>query len=122
MDIIQVTSPRYKYKVLSNRGQVGYQGNNQDHALEVCINLNAEYQNTDVFFSVVEITPFRLLMPLHEAEKLQSFPYEIVYGDKAAWYMTRKEYQRQLNSPNTRWLILNHVADFDDVWYETFNS
>ncbi len=120
MDIIQVIPPRYK--VLSNRGQVEYQGNNLDYASEMCVNLNAEYQNTDVRFSVVEITPFRLLMPLHEAEKLHSFPYEIVYDDKAAWYMTRKEYQRQLNSPNTRWFILNHVADFDDVWYETFNS
>lgn len=120
MDIIQVIPPRYK--VLSNRGRVEYQGNNQDYALEVCVNLNAEYQNTDVLFSVIEITPFRLLMPLHEAEKLHSFPYEIVYDDMAAWYMSRREYARQLSSPNTKWLILDNVAAFDDVWYETFNS
>ena len=37
MDIIQVIPPRYKgYKVLSNRGRVEYQGNNQDYASEVC--------------------------------------------------------------------------------------
>lgn len=120
MAIIQTVHPRYK--VLSNGGSVEYQGNNWDYATEVCINLNAEYQNADVFFSVVEITPFRLLMPLREAEELHSFPYEIVYDDMAAWYMSRREYEHQLNSPNTRWLIHNNVADFDDVWYETFNS
>ena len=111
-----------KYKVLSNRGSVEYQGNNWDYATEVCINLNAEYQSTDTLFSVVEITPFRLLMPLREAEKLHSFPYEIVYDDMAAWYMSRREYAHQLSSPNTRWLIFNNVAAFDDVWYESFNS
>lgn len=111
-----------KYKILSNRGGVEYQGNNQNYATEMCVKLNAKYQNTEVLFSVVEITPFRLLMPLHEAEKLHSFPYEIVYDGVAAWYMSRREYERQLNSPNTRWLILNNVAEFDDVWYETFNS
>ena len=120
MAIIQTVHPRYK--VLSNGGSVEYQGNNWDYATEVCINLNAEYQNTDVLFSVIEVTPFRLLMPLREAEKLRSFPYEIVYDGMAAWYMSRREYRRQLKNLNTGWLILNNVAAFDDVWYETFNS
>ena len=120
MDIIQVIPSRYK--VLSNRGSVAYQGNNQDYAAEVCVSLNAGYQNTDTFFSVIEITPFRLLMPLREAEKLHSFPYEIVYDGMAAWYMSGREYERQLNSLNTGWLILDNVADFDGIWYESFNS
>lgn len=109
-----------KYKVLSNKGSVEYKGNNPVYAAEICISLNAEYQNTDTTFNVVEITPFRLLVSLHEAEKLHSFPYEIVYDDKAAWYMTFEEYTRQLNDLDHEWRILDLLAYFDDAWFNNF--
>ena len=75
-----------------------------------------------VLFSVIEITPFRLLMPLHEAEKLHSFPYEIVYDGHGCMVYVKKRICASLTARIPGGLYLTNVADFDDVWYETFNS
>ena len=118
-----------EYKVLSNHGQVAYAGPNQHVATNICIERNAEYQNTPIFFTVVPITPYRLLTDIRMAELTQSFVYEIVSPYKVAWYMTPLEYQLQLNRPDSVWLIKGYnqplftlEAQFDDIWYEQFKN
>lgn len=117
------------YKVLSNHGQIAYDGINLHVATNICIERNAEYQNTPIFFKVVPITPYRLLTDIRTAELMQSFVYEIVSPYTVAWYMTHLEYQIQLNQPDSVWLIKGYnqpsftlEAQFDDIWYEQFKN
>lgn len=112
------------FKLLSNRGQVGGKYNSLETATEMCLRLNTEFQNTEVFYSVVEITPFRLYIPLADAEMLQTFPYEIIElgGAFAVWYMTEEEYREQLSALDDCWRIRfkggELEAEFDDEWYD----
>lgn len=114
------------YKVLSNKGGVEYSGGNLELATEICLALNTKYQNTSEYFSVVEITPYRLLIDLAEAELWSSFPYEIVGIAWAAYYLSLQDYWNQLNNPDAFWHIKTKIGyitgTFDDRWYEEYDE
>lgn len=112
------------YKVLSNKGQVAGEYTSKIMAQSACDNINNGYCiGSDLFYSVVEITPYRLLVPIEKALELHSFPFEID-GNYAAWYMSEEEYMYQLTNASEFWVIKykNGVleAEFDDLWQDTW--
>lgn len=108
------------YKILSNKGFVAGTFEDPDKAYRECMRLNKNYVDINNKFFVVGITPYRLYTTIEEAEKIHSFPYEVI-DDKAVWYMSREEYHKQIIDDNNPWLIKYEegtiVAEFDSNWY-----
>lgn len=116
------------YKILSNVGVGNIYLASKEVTKKLCDILNNAVKGTDIVFSIIEETPYRLIVPLNIAMELHAFPFEAVITDNktyAAYYLTEREFREQSEDETGLWHINcgNKVltATFDDAWFDAYN-